>query len=151
MYVGLGANLGRRCDSIRRALDAVDALPKTELVAASDLYETPARFVEDQPDFINACAHLKTSLSPRELLDALLAVERAMGRAREDERVEKGPRVIDLDLLLYADRVVDEEGLTIPHPGLHRRRFVLEPLVDIASDVVHPTLEKTVRELFERL
>lgn len=150
-YIGLGANLGDRRDSIERALDAVDALPETELVAASNLYETPARFVEDQPDFINACAHIETGLEPDELLDSLLAIERAMGRVRDVDDVDKGPRVIDLDILFYGDAVVRRQGLTIPHPDLHNRRFVLEPLVEIAGDFVHPGMGESVEDLLEGL
>lgn len=150
-FIALGANLGRRRHAIERALDAIDKLPHIEVAACSDLYETPARFVEDQPDFLNAAAHLKTSLTARQLLDTLLAIERAMGRARADERVDKGPRVIDLDILFYGGDVVDEPGLTIPHIDLHNRRFVLEPLMDIAPDLVHPKLGETVRELLAKL
>ncbi len=148
VYLGLGANLGRRRRCIERALAAIEELPKTEVAATSDLYETKARFVEDQPDFLNACALVHTALEPQALLDALLAIEHAMGRVRT---VDKGPRVIDLDILLYGDRVIDDEGLSIPHPGLDKRRFVLRPLVDIGADIVHPVSGQTIKQLLEQL
>ncbi len=148
VYIGLGANLGARRKAIRRALDAVGDLPDTRLVDVSDLYETRARFVEDQPDFINACAHLQTSLTPEQLLDQLLLIEKDMGRVRG---VRRGPRVIDLDILFYGDRVIDKQGLTVPHPDLQNRDFVLRPLFDIAPRWVHPVLDKTVRQMLEQL
>lgn len=145
-YIGLGANLGARKQSIHRALDAIDDLPQVELVDVSNMYETNACFVEEQPDFINACAHLKTSLSALGLLQQLLAIEQSMGRVRD---VHQGPRVIDLDLLFYADQIIDEEGLSVPHPDLHNRDFVLRPMVDIAPEVVHPVLQKSVKQIWD--
>lgn len=148
VYLGLGSNLGDRRRAIESALDAVDALPNTDIVATSALYETKARFVEDQPDFLNACTHLETSLAARRLLDELLAIEEKMGRIRT---TDKGPRTIDLDILLYGDRIIDRPGLTIPHPDLHNRRFVLEPLVEIAADVIHPRLRCPICSLLDEL
>ncbi len=147
-FIGLGANVGARRRSIEGALDAIDNLDHTQVVATSALYETKAQFVEDQPDFLNACAQLRTSLSPRTLLESLLHIEHSMGRVR---RLDKGPRTIDLDILLYGDLVIDEEGLTIPHPGLAQRRFVLEPLNDIGAQVVHPVLGLTMAQLLQDL
>jgi 2-amino-4-hydroxy-6-hydroxymethyldihydropteridine diphosphokinase len=129
-YVGLGANLGNREGAIRAA---VAQLPG--VVAVSPLRETEPVGVTEQPRFLNGVAALETELTPRELLDVLLAVERRLGRERGERW---GPRTIDLDLLLYGDEVIDEDGLTIPHPSLHERRFVLEPLVDLAPNLVVP-------------
>ena len=131
-YVGLGANLGDREATIRAA---VAQLPG--VVAVSPLRETDPVGVTDQPQFLNGVAALETELAPRELLDVLLAIERRLGRER---RERWGPRTIDLDLLLYGDEVIDEDGLKIPHPRLHERRFVLEPLADLAPQLVVPGL-----------
>ena len=129
-YVGVGANLGDREATIRAALAA---LP--DVVAVSELRETAPVGVVDQPPFLNGAAALETELSPRELLDLLLEVERRLGRER---RERWGPRTIDLDLLLYGAERVDEPGLTVPHPLLHERRFALEPLLDLDPDLVVP-------------
>ena len=129
-FVGLGANLGDREATIRAALAA---LP--DVVAVSELRETDPVGVTDQPAFLNGAVVLETELSPRELLETLLAVERALGRER---RERWGPRTIDLDLLLYGDATVDEPGLTVPHPRLHERRFALEPLLDLDAELVVP-------------
>jgi len=131
-YVGLGANLGDREATIRAA---VAQLPG--LVAVSPLHETDPVGVIDQPPFLNGVAALETELPPRELLDVLLAVERRLGRERGERW---GPRTIDLDLLLYGDEVIDEDGLTVPHPRLRERRFVLEPLAGLAPKLVVPGL-----------
>jgi 2-amino-4-hydroxy-6-hydroxymethyldihydropteridine diphosphokinase len=141
-YVGLGANLGDREATIRAA---VAELPG--VVGVSTLRETDPVGVTDQPRFLNGVAVLETELAPRELLDVLLAVERRLGRERGERW---GPRTIDLDLLLYGDEVIDEAGLTIPHPRLHDRRFVLEPLADLAPKLVVPGLGR-VEELLAEL
>jgi 2-amino-4-hydroxy-6-hydroxymethyldihydropteridine diphosphokinase len=135
-YVGLGANLGDREGSIRAAIDRLDAHPDVTVVAVSQLRETDPVGIVDQPRFVNAAAALDTELRPRELLDVLLAVERELGRTRTGPRY--GPRTIDLDLLLYGDEIVDEPGLTVPHPRLHERRFALEPLADLDPGLVVP-------------
>ena len=135
--VGLGANLGDAAATVRAAIDALDGLPGTRLVAASRLYRTPAWGVTDQPDFINAVAVVETSLAPRDLLDGLLEIERRFGRVRlEGERW--GPRTLDLDLLLHGDAVVDEPGLRVPHPRLHQRAFALLPLLEVWPDALIP-------------
>jgi 2-amino-4-hydroxy-6-hydroxymethyldihydropteridine diphosphokinase len=129
-YVGVGANLGDREATIRAALEALPGL-----VGVSKLRETDPVGVVDQPPFLNAAAALETELTPRELLDTLLAVERELGRER---RERWGPRTIDLDLLLYGDETIDEPGLTVPHPRLHERRFALEPLLDLDPELAIP-------------
>jgi 2-amino-4-hydroxy-6-hydroxymethyldihydropteridine diphosphokinase len=135
-YVGLGANLGDREGTIGRALDLLEEQAGIQVVRVSTLRQTEPVGYLDQPRFVNAAAELETSLSPRALLDALLAVERELGRTREGPRF--GPRTIDLDLLVYGDRVVDEPGLEIPHPRMHERRFALEPLAELAPALVVP-------------
>jgi 2-amino-4-hydroxy-6-hydroxymethyldihydropteridine diphosphokinase len=128
-YIGLGANLGDREATLRDALRRVAATPDTAVTGVAPLRETePVGFVE-QPAFLNGAARLTTSLDPRGLLQRLLDIERELGRTREGPRY--GPRVVDLDLLLYDDLQIDEPGLTVPHPRLHERRFVLEPLLDL--------------------
>src|ERR687896_1077269 len=136
VYVGLGANLGRREANLESALALLRREPGVEVVAVSSFRETDPVGLVDQPRFLNAAAAVETDLSPRELLDRLLAVERALGRTREGPRF--GPRTIDLDLLLYGDAVVREPGLEVPHPRLHERRFALEPLAELDPALVVP-------------
>jgi 2-amino-4-hydroxy-6-hydroxymethyldihydropteridine diphosphokinase len=133
-YVGIGSNLGDREATIELALEQ---LP--HVVAVSTLRETEPVGVVDQPRFLNCVAALETDLSPRDLLDELLAIEQRLGRERHGaDHVRWGPRTIDLDLLVYGDDVVDEPGLTVPHPRLHERRFALEPLAELAPGLVVP-------------
>jgi 2-amino-4-hydroxy-6-hydroxymethyldihydropteridine diphosphokinase len=141
-YIGLGSNLGDREATIGSALAALPGV-----VAVSRLRETAPVGVVDQPRFLNGVARLETALAPRELLDALLAVERSLGRERHERW---GPRTIDLDLLLYGNEVVDEPGLTVPHPRLHERRFVLEPLAELDQALVVPGRGR-VDELLSKL
>lgn len=135
--VGLGANLGDAARSVRDAIDALARVRETRLVRASMLYRTPAWGVTAQPDFINAVAVLDTGLSARDLLAALLDIERARGRVRIDGE-RWGPRSLDLDVLLYGDAIIDEPGLRVPHPHLHERAFALLPLLDAWPDAVIP-------------
>ncbi|HEX2045124.1 MAG TPA: 2-amino-4-hydroxy-6-hydroxymethyldihydropteridine diphosphokinase [Gaiellaceae bacterium] len=136
-YVGLGANLGDREATIRRAVGLVGAQEGIEVVAVSSLRETEPVGYEDQPPFLNGALAVETTLSPRELLERLLAVERELGR-RRGTGPRFGPRPIDLDLLLYGGEVVDEPGLTVPHPRLAERRFVLEPLHELDPALALP-------------
>ena len=144
-YVGLGANLGPREVTLLRAVDLLAAEPGIEILAVSRLRETEPLGNTDQPEFLNGAVAVETSLSPRELLDALLRAEQELGRTREGERW--GPRTIDLDLLVYGDEIVDEPGLRVPHPRLHERRFVLEPLVDLEPELVIPGVGKAAESL----
>ena len=146
-YVGLGANLGPRETTILRAVDLLAAQPGVEVLELSSLNETEPVGVTDQPAFVNGAVSLETTLAPRELLDTLLRVERELGRVRGAERW--GPRTIDLDLLVYGDEVVDEPGLTVPHPRLHERRFALEPLAELEPDLGIPGRGKVSSVLAE--
>ena len=133
-YVGLGANLGDRERTLREAVDALGAEEGIEVAAVSTLRETDPVGAGVQPRFLNGVAALETSLGARELLDRLFAVEQRFGRVRFPG--EHGPRTLDLDLLLYGDETIDEPGLALPHPRMHERRFVLEPLAELAPGLV---------------
>lgn len=135
-YVGLGANLGPREGTLRRAVELLGDTEHVDLIAISELRETYPVGVVDQPRFLNGAAAVETTLSPRALLDALLGIERELGRVRREERW--GPRTVDLDLLLFGDEIVDEPGLRVPHPRLHERRFALEPLAELDPDLEIP-------------
>jgi 2-amino-4-hydroxy-6-hydroxymethyldihydropteridine diphosphokinase len=135
-YVGLGANLGDRRATIERAVELLRGAPGVEVLAVSSLRETDPVGFEDQPRFLNGAVALETTLTARELLDLLLEIERRLGRTRGGPRF--GPRTIDLDLLVYGDAELDEPGLTVPHARLHERRFVLEPLAELAPALVVP-------------
>ena len=133
--VALGSNLDDPRRQVERGFDALAALPRTVLGARSRLYRTPPWGRLDQPDFINAAARLETTLAPCDLLAALQAIETRAGRVRG---VRNGPRTLDLDLLLYGDRVIDQPGLAVPHPHLHERAFVLLPLAEVAPGLEVP-------------
>lgn len=134
-YIGLGSNLADPQTQVLQALQALDGLPQTRVLARSSLYRSAPVGYLDQPDFINAVAQVETVLSPRELLDALLALEHECGRTRE---FRNAPRTLDLDLLLYGELQHHEHGLTVPHPQMHLRAFVLQPLLEIAPDCAIP-------------
>jgi 2-amino-4-hydroxy-6-hydroxymethyldihydropteridine diphosphokinase len=148
-YVGVGANLGDRERTIRRAIDILAAQPGIELVGVSPLRETEPWGPVEQPAYLNGAVALDTELAPRDLLDVLLDVEQSLGRDRSTE-VRFGPRTLDLDLLVHGDLVHDEPGLTLPHPRLHERRFALEPLADLDPELVVPGWG-TVSELLASL
>ena len=133
--IALGSNLGNPEVQVARGFDEIAALPQTKLLGKSRLYRTAPVGYVDQPDFVNACALVDTELAPRALLDSLLAVEKKHGRVRD---IPNGPRTLDLDIVLYGDRVIDEPGLKVPHPRAHERQFVLVPLYEVWPDAVIP-------------
>lgn len=147
-YIGLGSNLGERESMIRLALDDVARLPETDLLRASSLYDTEPVGEVDQPNYLNAVAQVDTDLTPRQLLWNLLLIEKRLGRVRTRRW---GPRVIDLDLLLYGDLVIEEPDLRVPHPELTRRSFVLVPLVELDPLLVHPVTGETLLTHLSRL
>ncbi len=148
-YIALGSNQGDRRDYLDRAIQALQEHPHIDVTQVSSYHETaPVGGPAGQPNFLNAAAELKTDLSARDLLNALLEVERALGRVRRERH---GPRTIDLDLLLYDNEVLQESGLTVPHPVMHEREFVLKPLADIAPRAIHPLMDATVQDLLESL
>jgi 2-amino-4-hydroxy-6-hydroxymethyldihydropteridine diphosphokinase len=144
-YLGLGSNLGNRLAFMRGGRNALCARPEIELEGSSGVYETePQGGAPDSPTFLNAVLAVRTSLSPRNLLKACLAVEDEFGRVRTGEWT---PRTLDIDVLLYDDRIVDGEDLQIPHPRLHERLFVLVPLAEITPNCLHPQLHETISAL----
>jgi 2-amino-4-hydroxy-6-hydroxymethyldihydropteridine diphosphokinase len=143
-YVGLGANVGPREVTLLRAVDLLAEDDGVDVLAVSTLRETDPVGVVDQPRFLNGAARIETSLEPRSLLELLLRIERSLGRVREERW---GPRTVDLDLLAYGDRTVDEPGLRVPHPRLRERRFALEPLAELDPDLVVPGLGPVSRAL----
>jgi 2-amino-4-hydroxy-6-hydroxymethyldihydropteridine diphosphokinase len=145
-YLSLGSNVGDREARLRDALARLGGLGR--VVAVSSFYETePVEFAR-QPWFLNCAVALETSLTPRKLMTAILRIEEEMGRRRVQK---KGPRSVDIDILMFESIVMDSKELTIPHPAMHQRRFVLEPLAEIAPELLHPILKETVRELRDAL
>ena len=145
-FVGLGANLGNPRKTFEKALDLVSTFG--DVIAVSRLYRSSPFGFQDQPDFVNAVAKILTELYPPDLLRELRAAENSLGKKVIRAN---GPRVIDLDLLLNGNQVVDAEGLTIPHPGIPERDFVLAPLIDLAPDLCHPVTGKSFREMLTEL
>jgi 2-amino-4-hydroxy-6-hydroxymethyldihydropteridine diphosphokinase len=146
VYLSMGSNLGDRAVHLRFAIERLHEFGK--VAAVSSFYETEPIEVVAQPWFLNCVVKLDTEKTPWQLLAGILNLEREMGRERKQN---KGPRLIDVDILLFGDSIIASQGLTVPHPAMRQRRFVLEPLAEIAPEVRHPVLKRTVRELQQQL
>ena len=147
-FVGVGANLGKPMEQCREALERMNATPGLKLLRGSSFYRSEPVGLREQPWFVNAVVEVRTAMTAFDLLNALQGIEQDMGRVRERQG---GPRVIDLDLLLYGQEVVQQPDLTIPHPQMHRRRFVLIPFHEIAPYVIHPAFGVSIQGLLDRL
>ncbi len=147
-FIGLGSNLGDREHHLRQALEQIAALPESTIVRASSLYDTEPVGSPGQPHYLNGVVQIETHMPPRQLLWNLLLIERRLGRVRTQRW---GPRTLDLDLLLYGDQVLDEPELTLPHPRLTQRSFVLVPLVELDPLALHPVTGQTFLSILQRL
>ena len=142
IYIGLGSNLGNRLENLNKAIEALP--PRIQQVAVSPVYETDPWGFVDQPAFLNQVIEVETGLLPSDLLAFLKQVEQRLGR---QTTFRNGPRLIDLDILVYGDWILDQDGLVIPHPRMHERAFVLKPLADLAADLSHPVYGTTIQDL----
>jgi len=147
IFLSLGSNLGDREGSLRRAIELLDAHPRIRVLKVSGLYETAPRDRAGQPDFLNCAVEISSGLQPREVLGVCAEIEGRLGRKREERF---GPRPIDLDILLYREEIISDDDLAVPHPRLSERRFVLEPLGEIAPDLMVPGAGTSVRDLLGR-
>ncbi len=145
-YIALGSNLGDREATLHSALAQLQETPSVNVTRVSTIIETPPMGQPGQQPYLNAAAQLETTLAPRGLLNQFLKIEAAHGRKR-DAAARWGPRELDIDLLLFADRIIDEPGLTVPHPHMHERLFVMQPLMEISPALMHPILERDIAAL----
>lgn len=148
-WISLGANLGEPLPNLGKALERLDDGKDVFIEAKSSFYRTEAVDFPDQPDFINLCVRLKTIKTPEALLERLLAIQKMMGQGEKE--IPFGPRIMDLDLLLYEDFILDTKDLILPHPGMHMRRFVLQPLCDLDPELMHPVFKLTMSQLLEKI
>jgi len=146
VYLSLGSNLGDRSANLKTAIDRLASLG--EVMAVSSFYETEPVELTAQPWFLNCAVKLDTEKMPRQLIAGILAIEQSMGRQRKQKN---GPRIIDIDILLFGSSIIELPSLTVPHPKMHERRFVLEPLAEIAPEARHPVFRRTVKELRDAL
>lgn len=147
-YIGIGSNLDRPLDQCRKAISVLEACPGIRMLRVSSFYRTEPVGFREQDDFINAVCEIRTRFDHRTLFNTLQKIEEGMGRRAGSKW---GPRIIDLDLLFYGQDVIDDGDLTIPHPECHKRRFVLLPMAEIASFVIHPSFGISIRGLLDRL
>jgi 2-amino-4-hydroxy-6-hydroxymethyldihydropteridine diphosphokinase len=149
-YIGIGSNLGDKRNNCLKALEMLGEIPGCELIGHSDLYLTSPVGVEDQDWYVNGVASISAGISAQELLKELLAIESVMGRIRNKE-IRWASRIIDLDILVFGGEIIREKNLIVPHPLMHVRRFVLEPIVELAPDLIHPSLGVSMTELLQKL
>jgi 2-amino-4-hydroxy-6-hydroxymethyldihydropteridine diphosphokinase len=148
-YISVGSNMGDRLQNCRKGIEALTEADNSRILAQSCIYKTEPVDYEDQNWFVNMVVKLETAFDPFKLLDHIEQIQRAAGRIRDSIRF--GPRILDLDIILYDDRIIESERLVVPHPRMHKRRFVLKPICDINPSVIHPVLKKEMQILLEEL
>ncbi len=148
-YISAGSNIGDRLQNCRKGIESLTASAKSRILAQSRFYMTEPVDYEDQDWFINLMVKLETALDPFQLLDQIETVQRAAGRMRD--AIRYGPRILDLDIIFFDDRIINSERLVVPHPRMHQRRFVLKPICDIDPTIIHPVLKKDMQSLLDRL
>lgn len=149
VIISIGSNLKNRIENCRNGIKAIEGLEDVEITGSSRFYQTAPVGYEDQDWFVNAVVRIETKLAPHELLKLLKSIERDLGRT--ESAIKFGPRILDMDIIFYDDTIIDSKGLVIPHPRMHKRAFVLQPLCDIDPDIVHPLIKKDMRCLLKDL